>query len=214
MLCKADRTLMHDFSGRCLDHLNQNRPFRLFLTPFHRFLEANVLKEIEKDRFIIEYAVRAFDAGDCEGAVHREEIFEKTKEVDAEFIRRVSVPLLSIKVCYDEIAHIRKGRIASLFRMVSDLLRNWEESISFPAMVRKTFTPEGYAGAIIEMLHLYNLETKTLSNSIKLPPPAGRAKDHLTAALFAIMETTAREIVADYSDKIYGRQSSLCQNLT
>ncbi len=63
VMCDRDREMMQEFSGLCIMRLNEHLPFKLFLSLFQHFLDANVLKEIEKDRLIMEQAAAGFEKG-------------------------------------------------------------------------------------------------------------------------------------------------------
>jgi hypothetical protein len=214
VLIRKDSEMMRDFSTRCLARIETRRTMKLLLAPFHRFLEANVVKEIDKDRLIIECAVSAFDAGTDLQSINREALFEKTKHLDAAFIRKVPVPLISIDVRYQDFAEIRKKRIDLIFETVYGLSTNWKEKITFPALVRETYTPKRFGETITEILHLYNLETRELGRSIKLPPPVGKAATLFVATLYTIMEEVAAQISREYTEKIFAPAGFSCQSPT
>ncbi|HTR45547.1 MAG TPA: hypothetical protein VMH06_07540 [Thermodesulfovibrionales bacterium] len=214
VLTGKDSEMMNEFSNRCLARVETRRTMKLLLAPFHRFLKANVAKEIDKDRLIIECAVSAFQKGTDLQSIDRDVLFEKTKHLDAAFIKKVPVPLIAIDVRYQDFAEIRKKRIDLIFGTVYDLSRNWKEKITFPALVRETYTPERFGETITEILHLYNLETRELGGSIKLPPPLGRATAHFVAALYTIMEEVAAQISREYTEKIFGPAVLSCQSRT
>jgi len=200
ILCIRHSEMMHEFSRRCINRLEGLGAFRLFISPFQHFLEANVMKEIEKDALIIGYAAASFEAG--RGAVEVEVVFERTKDVDRAFLEKLPVPF-RLNVRYDDFKEIRKQRIAALMSFVGELVKNQEGSISFPDLLKKTFTESRFREIIFDMFHLYNLETRMVGNSIALPPPARRVKDALVAKLFAEMEQAARDIADEYVHKIY-----------
>lgn len=203
MVCGADREMMLDFSRLCITRLGNFLPLKLFLPVFRHFLDANVLKEIDKDRLIIENAAAAFEAGKDRAAVNVDELFEMTKKVDHEFINRSSNAFFSIRVRYADFAEIRKKRILSFVGMVFDLLGNWHDGLPFADVVKRTFEEQRYSEILREILHLYNLETKMLGNSITFHGPAAKLKELFAEKLFVIMECTAGEIAAEYSRKAY-----------
>ena len=135
-LCDNDRAMMLEFSGLCVKRLNNYLPLKLFLSLFQHFLDANVLKEIEKDRLIIEYAAVGFERGKERSDMDVHELFEMTREVDREFVKKLSNPLFSIDIRYDDFAEIRKKRIASLATMVFDLFCNWHTVAHFHHVVK------------------------------------------------------------------------------
>ncbi len=196
LLCEGHSGMMRDFSRRCIDRLLNHTTFGPFLSPLHHFFEANVMKEIEKDAMIIDYAVRCFDAGK---EAETEEIFSKTKEVDRAFLRKLPVPL---DVRYDDFEETRKKRIAVLVRFVTGLLERWDDSSSLAAVIRRTYTERRFVEMVGEMLRLYNLETKMVSSSVPLPAPR-IARERLSDSLFSKMEEAAHDAAAEYAKKMY-----------
>ena len=87
--------------------------------------------------------------------------------------------------------------------MVFDLLPNWQDKVPFPFIVKTTFTEEGYLKVLREVLHLYNVETRMLSNSFTFHGPAGKVKDLFAERLFTTMEKTAGEIALEYTRRVY-----------
>lgn len=203
LLCDADREMMLEFSGLCVSRLNAYLPLKLFLFPFQHFLDANVLKEIEKDRLIIEHAAEHFEMCRNRDDIDINDIFEMTIKVDDEFVNRLSNPLFSVVIRYDDFAEIRKDRIAAFVNMVFDLLRNWQEEKPFTHIVKTTFAEESYEKLLREVLHLYNVETRMLSNSFTFHGPAGKVKDLFAEKLFDTMEKTAGEIALEYTRRVY-----------
>ena len=207
VLCDTDREMMLEFSRVCVSRLNNYLPLKLFLSPFQHFLDANVIKEIEKDRLIIKYAAELFEAGSIRDEMDINGIFEKTKKVDEEFINKLSTPFFSIAIRYDDFAGIRKKRIAALVNMALDLLGNWQDGLPFYDIVKTTFEEESYGEALREVLHLYNVETRMLSNSFTFHGPAGKVKDLFAERLITTMEETALEIALVYTRRVYAVKS-------
>ena len=203
ILCDRDGEIMLEFSKLCLKRLNKHLPLKLFLSLFQHFFDANVLKELKKNRLIIGHAATAFDQGIGRRDIDVTEIFEMTKEVDHDFVRKVSNPLFSMQIRYDDFAEVRKKRIIACINMVFDLLSNWQDELPFADNVKSTYEGNSYREVLTEMLHLYTIETRMLSNSITLHGPAGRAKDLFAENLYTAMEKTAGEIAAVYAQKVY-----------
>lgn len=202
-LCNHDKGMMLEFSGICVRRLGRYLPLKFFLSLFQHVLDANVLKEIEKDRLIIEHAASGCERGMDRAAVAVDELFEKTKGIDDEFIRKLSTPLLSIDVRYEDFAEIRKKRIVSFVDMVFDVMGKWQDVLSFAENVKNTYAENNYREVLREVLHLYNIETRMLSHSFTFFGPAGRVKDLFADKLFATMEKTAEDIAAEYTRKVY-----------
>lgn len=202
-LCGRDREMMLDFSGLCVRRLNNHLPLRLFLSILQHFIDANVLKEIAKNRLIIEHAEAGFEMGKDRTKIDANELFEMTKEIDNEFLEKLSTPIFSVEIRYDDFAEIRKKRIVSLINMVFDLLCNWQAELPFADIVKSAFAEKNYRETLGEVLHLYNIETRMLSDSITLHGPAGKVKDFFAEKLFETMEKTAGDVAIAYTRKIY-----------
>lgn len=203
VLYETDRELMLAFSRLCVERLNNYLPLKIFLSPFQGFLDANVGKEIEKDRLIIEHTAGVFERGRQRADIDLEGLFEMTVRLDSDFVRKLSNSFFSIDIRYAELEQVRKERITALAGMVYDLLSNWGHEASFPETVKSTYRKEDYREVLAGVLHLYNVETKALSNSITLHGPAGAVKDLFSGKLFSVMEETAREIAAAYAHKVF-----------
>jgi hypothetical protein len=204
-LCDSDKEMMMAFSSRCVERLNDHAPLKLFLSPFQGLLEANVTKETEKDRLVIEHAAAAFERGSIRTGIDLESLFESTKRIDADFLKKFSSPFLSVTIRHDDFADIRKKRIRSFIEMVFDLLDNWHEGAPLHCIVQKTYTEEGYRAVLTEILHLYNVETKLLGNSITGRGPAAKMTDFFAERLFSTMEKLAMEVAEDYAGRAFAK---------
>ncbi len=202
-LCDHDKGMMLEFSGLCVRRLGRYLPLKFFLSLFQHVLDANVLKEIEKDRLVIEHAADRFKTGMDRDDVAVDELFEKTKGIDEEFIRKLSTPMLSIEVRYEDFAEIRKKRILSFVDIVFDVMGKWQDALSFTDNMKNTYAENNYREVLREVLHLYNVETRMLSNSFTFFGPAGRVKDLFAEKLFTTMEKTAEDIAGEYTRKLY-----------
>ena len=209
-LCSRDKDLLYEFSKRTLKRLSSRSPLLLPLPIFQKYMDMNVMKEVEKDRLIVEHAAAVFSGGREIGPEDVDEVFETTKDVDRVYVRRLSIPSLSIKVRYEDIAEIRKQRIDYLSRAVFSLLSAWKDAESFEDAVKKTYSAEGFREAITEILHLYNIETRKLNRSIKLIPPFHMAMEAFAEALFRTMEEVAKDMVDGCAKRIYGGAGHPC----
>jgi hypothetical protein len=207
LLCVKDGQILHDFSKRSIDRL-KDRPIVCMPLPFFRtYMNANVAKEVDKDRLIIEYAAARHREGRacCDDDI--EEMFELTKQVDKAFLRKVTIPSLSIKVRYEDIEAIRKSRINCISRCVHDLLASWKDDRPVEDAVRAAYTEQEFKGTMTEILHLYNLETKKLSNSIRLFGPLQMAVDAFAEALYRTMEEVMGSMTDSYAAMIYRKRA-------
>lgn len=208
ILCDKDREMMVAFSKRCLKQLDRHLALRLFLSLVQDFLDANVMKELKKNRLVIDHAATAFNHGKDRQEIDIGQLFEMTKVIDHEFIRSLRNPVLSLQINHGDLAEVRKKRIKATINMVFDLLGNWQDQLPFADTVKRTYEENVYRGVISEMLHLYNRETKMLNNSVTLHGPAAMAKDLFAYRLFTVMERTAEDIVSVYAREIYADNAS------
>lgn len=203
MLCDKDSDFLHDYSRRCIERLTGHSLLSVPFPFLSAYLEANIKKETDKDRLIIEHAAAALAVGREPGDVDIEEIFEKTKAVDRAFVRSLLIPSFSIQVRYEDIADIRKKRIARLSRTAGDVLRAWGDSASFSDVVRTTYSESQFRELLLDILHLYNLETRKLSDSISFFSPFNRAISAFAENVFDTMELVAAAMVDEYSAKLF-----------
>jgi hypothetical protein len=203
VLCETHGEMMIEFSRLCLGHLKKHPAFRLFLGVFRHFLDSNVLKEIDKDRLIIRHAAAEFEKGRHRTSIDINKLFNETKEIDNDFMKELSNPFLTIEIKYEEFGEIRKKRISAIVGLVFDLLHGWRDKKTFQANVKSSFTEKTYRAVLLEILHLYNVETRILSNSTTFHGPARKVKDLVTDKLFDVMEQTALEIASDFAGRVY-----------
>ncbi len=203
-LCSRDKDLLYKFSRLTLKRLSGMSPLQRLLRIFQKYIDINIMKEVEKDRLIIEQASAVFRKGGEIGHAFVEEVFEKTKDIDREYIGKLYLPLVSIKVRYEDIADIRMQRIRVLSLAVCSLLSAWDASESFEDAARTTFSAGRFNETLGGILHLYNLETMKLNRSIKLLPPLHKAMELFTQALYEAMEESTKEVTGECLQKIYG----------
>lgn len=203
ILCDKNNDFLHDYSRRCIERLTGHSLFSVSLPFLSAYLEANIKKETDKDRIIIEHAAKALAAGKEAGDANIDELFEKTKIVDRAFVRSLLIPSFSIQVRYQDIADIRKKRIARLSTTAGEVLRAWGSARSFSAVVRKTYSEPQFREILLDILHLYNLETRNLTDSISFFSPFNRAIGMFAENVFDTMETVAAAMVDEYAARLF-----------
>jgi hypothetical protein len=207
VLCDRDRAMLAAFSERAFAHLT-GRSLKALPLPFvSEYMNANIMKEVEKDRIIIEQAVAAFKAGTRIEELAVDDIIEMTRTVDRAFVKGLMIPSLVIKVRYEDIADIRKKRIRCLAKAVFSLMDNWADSLSFETRIRQAYSEQEFKATMAEFLHLYNLEVRALSSSIKFLNLFSTAIEFFADIIFEVMETAAKEQTADCIIKIFGEKS-------
>jgi hypothetical protein len=202
ILCGKDSEMMLEFSRRSVEALHGHSFLSLTLSFFSSYLDGNVKKEIDKDRLIIEEAARAYASGRPACDLDLEDIFEKTKTVDKAFLDGLHIPSFSLSIRYSDFSDIRIQRIWRIARTVYALLRKWPDTASFSDAVRSAYTEKEFKEIIVEILHLYTLETKMLGDAIR--SPFHKAISAYLDALFEAMESVMDELAALYTKMIYG----------
>jgi hypothetical protein len=203
VLCEKDGIMLREFSGRVVKRVS-GRPLRAIRLPFiGAYLDANIMKEVEKDRLIICRAADALKAGKGPGDLDLDALFEETKSVDRTFVKNLRIPSLSVRVRYEDFAGIRKDRIRLLAGAVHDILRGWDDESPFEERLRAVYAEEEFKRAVTGILHLYNCETRMLSRSIRFFPPFHLAMTAFADALFDAMEAVSRDLADEYAKLIY-----------
>jgi len=195
---------MCSFSQQSLSRAGQHSLVLASLPFFSAYLDANVKKEVEKDRLIIELAAGKYNEGKPACDLDLEDIFEKTKQVDKVFLNNLTIPILSFHLRYSDFADIRIQRIWLISKTVYALLTNWPESGSFTDAARTAYTGTKFKERIMDILHLYNEETKILSNSLRLFGPLNKVVSSYAEIMYEAMEKITSDITDNFTRKIYG----------
>jgi hypothetical protein len=202
ILCEKDRNMLYEFSRRSIDGLKERAIVSLTLSFFSTYMDANVKKEVEKDRLIIEEAATAFEAGRPVCDLDLEDIFEKTKKIDKTFLDSLAIPSFAMTVHYSDFADIRIRRIWRIARTVYVLLEKWPAPASFTDAVRNSYTEKEFKDILVEILHLYNLETRMLGDAIR--SPFHTAIISYLESLFESMESVIEDLADTYTRNIFG----------
>lgn len=206
-LSEEYRLLMHTFSKRTIDLLKRQPFFKLLFPAVSKFLDENVEKEIRKDILTMRLVFNAYELEKKVSEKELEEIFEKTKEIDEEFIKKTRGLPLSLDLSYEEIGAIRRRRIQFLAKLVCDILSHWEDDGDLHETFRLLYKKEELRKVLLQLLHLYNLETRHITGSIKLPLLFQGAKEAISKNLYHAMETVAKEIAEEWSNKVFNPQT-------
>ena len=202
ILADKNSDMMHEFSRRSLSEIHVGSVLSLTLPVFSRYLDANVGKEVEKDRLIIREAAEASFAGRPACDLDLEDIFEKTKSVDKTFLEGLSIPAFSLSVRYSDFADIRIQRIWRIAQTVYAVLKNWPDDTSFDEAVRSAYSEYEFRHILDEVLQLYSLETRMLGDAIR-SPFRKTILVYLTS-LFDAMERVREGLAATYAKNIFG----------
>ena len=198
-----DRQMMQAFSQRTAAGLARHSLFGLLLPAFQSFLDINVRKEIEKDRRVI--ATAALKTGRTPDATDTQRLLLEARDIDQAFLRQAAIFPVAINIHYSDIEPTRLKRIERLLDLSYRLLAPWQNTPRFRVAAAKAYTREQFETALREILHLYALETKMLSNSVRIPQLFTLARDKLTGTIYSVMETTADELASELTRKVYRR---------
>jgi len=203
VICDKSRNLLHEYSRLSLDRTRGHSFVFVSRSLFGKYVDANVKKEIEKDRLIIRMAAGAFHAGRDVRDLDLEDMFEKTKRVDREFLDNLLIPSFTLSLRYSDFSDVRIQRIFRVSKMVYALLKNWPDGASIADAVRNTYTEKEFKENIAEILHLYNVETRILSKSVRRFTPFSKSVTAHLESLFNAMEETKDDIADRYTKRIF-----------
>jgi hypothetical protein len=207
ILCEKDKNMMESFSRQSLSRAGKHSLLLAGLPLFSAYLDANVKKEVDKDRLIIETAAREHAAGRPACDLDLEDVFEKTKQVDKAFLNTLSIPAISFRLRYSDFADIRIHRIWLISKTVYAILDNWPEEASFAHAARKAYTGMKFKERLAEILHLYNEETRILSNSLRLIGPLNKVVGTYAEVIYEAMEEITDDITDVFTKKIFGDET-------
>ncbi len=195
---------MYRFSQQSLSRAGKGPHVLSSLPFFSDYLDANVKKEVDKDRLIIETAAGEYAAGKASCELDMEDIFEKTKRIDRAFMDTLFIPTLSFHIRYSDFADIRIQRIWLISKTVYALLKNWPDTASFSEAARSAYTETEFRERLTRILHLYNEETRILSKSIRLFGPLNKAVNSFADAMYQAMEDITSDISDLHTNRIFG----------
>ncbi len=207
ILCEKDKDMMESFSRQSLSRAGRHSLLLAGLPFFAAYLDANVKKEVDKDRLIIEVAAGEYRAGRPICDLDLEDMFEKTKQVDKVFLNNLIIPSLSFHLRYSDFADIRIQRIWLISKTVYALLSNWPEEASFVDAARNAYTGTKFKERLVDILHLYNEETRILSHSLRLFGPLNKAIGSYADVMYQAMEEITNDMTDVFTRKIFGDET-------
>jgi hypothetical protein len=207
VLCAMDRHMMQTFSQRTAASLARHSLFGLLLPAFQSFLDINVRKEVEKDRRVLATAATALKAGGTPNAADTQRLLVEARDIDQAFLRQAAIFPVAINIHYSDIEPTRLKRIERLLDLSTRLLSAWQTTPRFRVAAATAYTREQFEIALREILHLYALETKMLSHSVRIPTLFTLARDKLTSTIYSEMESNAVELARELTSKVYRRSA-------
>ena len=199
--------MMRQFSDRAVQALGRHRPIRLVMPLFQKLMGANLEKELEKDRLVIEAACEVFDAGGTVVDVDTDVLFERTKLIDRRFVEGLSGLPISLRLDYRQIRPVRIRRIEHLLAFVYQLCREWRPDGGLGRAARMNYTPADFQRIVAETLSLYAQETSLICESANLRGPARIAGRLVTERVRGAMEGVRDDIARDIRAQVFDGQT-------
>jgi hypothetical protein len=197
--------MMQEFSRRTAEGLRDHALFRLLLPAFQSFLDINVRKEVEKDRLVISSAAAAHRAGRAPDASDTQRLLQQARDIDQAFLRQAALFPIAISIQYSDIEQIRQRRIQHLLDLAYRLFVQWENTPRLRIAIANIYDREQFRPALREIFHLYGLETKMLSHSVRIPQVFTLAREKLAQTIYSVMETAAEELASELTRQVYRR---------
>ena len=168
---------------------------RLALPALESFLAENVEKEVRKDARVIRCAAAAVGAGAVPAPEAVRQLLAAAREIDREFLVRVSRFPVRIDIQYGELEPLRLRRIELGLDLAYRLLEAWSRG----RKSRSAIPRDDFARRIRELLELYALEVLVLSRSVGLPGPLAALRERIAQRLRQEMSEIARTMAATLS---------------
>ncbi len=202
-LTEFDRTLLREYSVRTLHALERHRSIRLVMPLFQKIMWANVDKEFDKDRMVIETGVTAAASGASPADVDTDALFGRTRDVDRTFIQKLSGLPVTLDLHYERIRPVRIRRIERLLEFVFKVCRGWQPTGGMTLTVRTSFEPDELQEALSELLHLYAQETRFVCDGARLRGPARLVGRILSDRVAQAMQSVKDNVAEDVRRRIY-----------
>ena len=154
------------------------------------FLDENVGKEVRKDALVIRCAAAALAAGAPPAPEAARELLPAARDIDREFLGRVSAFPVRIQIRYERIEPLRLKRMELGLDTAYRILDAWQHG----RRVRQAFVPDELEHLVFEMLRLYAEETEAHSDSVRLPIILALVRKAVTQALREAMMHAARTL--------------------
>ena len=205
LLCAMDRHMLEEFSRRTTQRLKQHTLFRLMLGPLQSFLEINVNKEVEKDRQVILHAASLVQDEKFPTQQDVQHLLSLARDIDRVFLQQAAIFPANIAIDYQDIDPLRQQRIQCLLNESHQLLRQWQTMTCLRNALAVLYDTEQFRKLLFDILNLYTLETKMLSQSVRMPAVLSFASESLTQTVHVVMESVARQLSEELSGRLFRR---------
>ena len=197
--------MMEEFSRRTTEGLKRHTLFRLMLGPLESFLAINVRKEVEKDRQIIAHAASLSTADQFPTQQDIQRLVESAREIDQNFLDQAAGFPINIKINYHDIEPVRQQRIQRILAESHAVFRQWHTPVHLRVALAERYDAQQFRKLLYDILHLYSLETRLLSHSVRMPGVLMIARDSLSQTVFEVMESIAGQLAVELAGRLYRR---------
>ncbi len=203
VLCHMNQSMMEAFSQQTITKLQEHTLFKLALPVFNSFLELNVRKEVDKDSRVIRCAAKLYQAGSTPTDQDVHELLRRAKEIDQTFLQNISTLPITINLNYAQIEKVRQQRMQILLHESYRVFTEYSNAPKITLALTAIYEKHEFKALLYDILHLYSLETRLLSRSVKMPSVMFVARDALTQTVFATMQSVAKSLVAHMYERVY-----------
>lgn len=203
LLCVMDRYMLEEFSRRTIVGLKKHAFFHLLLGTLRDFLKKNVEKEIEKDRHVILHAASLIQADKFPTGQDTQHLLVLARDIDRAFLHQAMKLPVELTIQYQEIESIRQQRIQRMLQEAHQLFREWKDKRLFRQALCMHYDSPQFAKLLFDILHLFSLETRLLSQSVRLPGLISIARESLIQTVYVVMDSVARELANEIARRVY-----------
>ena len=87
------------------------------------------------------------------------------------------------------------------------IITQWASTAQITATIAALYDRHEFNAILYDILHLYSLETRLLSRSVRIPSVLFVARDALTQTVSATMQAAAKSLAAEMSGRIYRHET-------
>lgn len=187
--------------------LRASLPIRVALPRLERVLALNVEKEVRKDALVVRCAGKHLRPDAVEA------LLAEARDLDREFLARVSAFPVAIVIPYENIAPLRRQRIEHLLAAARRILAAWPLRGGVSAAVMACWTQAEFEQVLREHLSLYASETRALAAQVRLPAVLAPLRESLADRLHRLMRKAALDLAGDAARRVYrGPRRCTAQN--
>lgn len=202
-MAALNRKVLEAYSQRTTAKLKTIMPLRVALPRLESFLAMNVAKEVHKDAMVIDRVAENVASGEQPGIEAVKGLFDATKDIDRQFLAQTGKFPVGIVIPYDRIAPLRTQRIEKLLNAVYRILDAGRSLSRHRAAIRSVYSQVEFERLLQDLLRLYALETRVLSQALHLPGLLVPLRERLAKSLYEVMSDTAARLAQELAACVY-----------